>query len=84
MLTLRSAAKFIPQIGNQIDFPVFPGILDYHGNNTIGLSVWAQTPAGGKVGVATKVLGVHSSSLDLSFDGEYLRPGWEKGRLQWA
>lgn len=68
--------KYVPYIGNQVVFPVFPGILNYRGNNTIGLSVWAQEEVGGSVGVEWTVLGVVASSFDLGFDAEYLRPGW--------
>ncbi|KAK3072346.1 hypothetical protein LTR53_006996 [Teratosphaeriaceae sp. CCFEE 6253] len=75
--------KFIPHIGNQIEFPVFPGILDYHGNNTIGLSVWAQAADGASMSVSVRVLGVHESSLDPSSGTEYLRPGWDSERLRY-
>ncbi|KAB8269056.1 glycoside hydrolase superfamily [Aspergillus minisclerotigenes] len=76
-------AKTLPYISNETTFPVFPGILDYNGNNTIGLSVWAMDEAGGRVDVAWKVMGVHRSAFDPLFDGEYLRPGW-KDRSQYA
>ncbi|KAL3425446.1 glycosyl hydrolase family 35 [Phlyctema vagabunda] len=68
--------KFVPWIGNQISFPVFPGILDYHGDNTIGVSVWAMDAAGAKIDVSWEVLGVVESSYDLGFDSDYLRPAW--------
>jgi hypothetical protein len=55
---------------------VFPGILDYHGDNTIGLSVWAQDMAGASVSVNWTVIEAVESSLDLGFDSSYLRPGW--------
>ncbi|KAI7240550.1 glycoside hydrolase family 35 protein [Hortaea werneckii] len=75
--------KFIPHVGNQIEFPVFPGILDYHGDNTIGLNIWAQGDAGASVSVKTSVLGVYQSSLDPSAGTEYLRPGWSSERLRY-
>ncbi|KAK3650132.1 hypothetical protein LTR56_006407 [Elasticomyces elasticus] len=75
--------KFIPYVGHQIVFPVFPGILGYQGNNTIGLSVWAQNAAGASMSVSVKVLGVYQSSLDPSAGTEYLRPGWSSDRLQY-
>ncbi|RDW82360.1 hypothetical protein BP6252_03472 [Coleophoma cylindrospora] len=68
--------KFVPWIGNQISFPVFPGILDYHGDNTIGVSVWSMDVAPAKLEVDWAVLGVVESSYDLSFDSSYLRPNW--------
>jgi hypothetical protein len=55
---------------------VFPGILDYKGNNTIGLSIWAQDVAGASISVTWTVLGVAESSFDPGFDSTYLRPGF--------
>ncbi|KAK0354835.1 hypothetical protein LTR59_008989 [Friedmanniomyces endolithicus] len=80
-LTACIAGKFIPYVGHQVEFPVFPGILDYQGNNTIGLSVWAQSAGGGSVSVSVKVLGVYQSSLHPGEGTEYLRPGWSSERL---
>jgi len=68
--------KFVPWIGNQVVFPVFPGILDYHGENTIGLSIWAQDAKGGSVSVEWTVLGVVGSAFDPGFEASDLRPGW--------
>ncbi|PLB49336.1 putative beta-galactosidase [Aspergillus steynii IBT 23096] len=76
-------AKTLPFISNERTFPVFPGILNYSGNNTVGLSVWAMEQAGGAVDVKWKVMGVHRSGFDPLFDGEYLRPGW-RDRSQYA
>ncbi|KAH7155975.1 putative beta-galactosidase [Dactylonectria macrodidyma] len=70
-------AKTLPYISNEINFPVFPGILNYNGDNTIGLSIWSMDEAGGAVNVEWKVDGVHASAFDPLFDGKYLRPGWE-------
>ncbi|KAI4765020.1 beta-galactosidase B [Aureobasidium sp. EXF-3400] len=75
--------KYVPYIGNQVEFPVFPGILDYHGNNTIGLSIWSQDNVEASVSVGVSVLGVHSSGFDVGFNSSYLRPGWTKERLQY-
>jgi len=68
--------KYVPYIGNQVVFPVFPGILDYHGDNTIALSIWAQDAAGASVSVELTVLNVVQSSFDPGFEASYLRPGW--------
>lgn len=68
--------KYVPYIGNQVVFPVFPGILNYHGENTIALSIWAQEEVGGSVGIEWTVLGVVASAFDPGFDAEYLRPAW--------
>lgn len=77
-------AKFIPHIGHQVEFPVYPGILDYHGDNTIGLTVWAQSAQGASMNVAVKVLTVLQSSLDPASNSSALRPGWTSQRLQYA
>lgn len=62
-----------------------PGILNYAGDNTVGLSIWNQDEASASVSVGMKVLGVYESSLDTAgLDTEYLRPGWEEDRLQYA
>jgi hypothetical protein len=76
--------RFNPHIGHQVEFPVPPGVLDYSGNNTIGLAVWAQSEEGGKVGIDWKVNYVADSSFDVLFDGSYLRPGWSSERLAYA
>lgn len=55
---------------------MFPGILDYHGENTIALSIWAQDAAGGSVSVDWTVLNVVQSSFDPGFEASYLRQGW--------
>lgn len=78
--------KFIPYIGHQVEFPVFPGIIDYHGNNTIGLNIWAQDATGASMSVSLKVLGVYESSLNSNIAGaetDYLRPGWSSERLMY-
>ena len=74
-------ARFNPWIGHQTEFPVPPGILDYAGDNTIGLAVWAQSEHGAQVDVEWKVEYVATTSYDLRFNGTYLRPGWTKERL---
>lgn len=76
--------RFNPYVGNQIEFPVPPGILDYTGDNIIGLSLWAQTEAGACANVDWKINYVLESSLDVTFDGKYLRPGWTSERLQYS
>ncbi|KAL4876531.1 glycoside hydrolase superfamily [Aspergillus karnatakaensis] len=75
--------KTLPVLSNETVFPVFPGILNYKGDNTIGLSIWAMDEAGGSVDVQWKVLGVHRSAFDPRIDAEYLQPGWTD-RSQYA
>ena len=76
--------RFNPHIGHQVDFPVPPGVLDYGGNNTIGLAIWAQSDEGAQVGIDWKVNYVADSSFDVLFDGKYLRPEWNAERLAYT
>jgi hypothetical protein len=76
--------RFNPSVGNEVRFPVPPGVLNYAGDNTIGVSVWAQTAEGGKVDVQLEQDYVLESSWSPRFDGEYLRPGWTEERLRYA
>ncbi|KAL4970271.1 glycoside hydrolase family 35 protein [Aspergillus stella-maris] len=77
--------RYNPSVGNQVVYPVPPGILDYNGENTIGIAVWAQTEAGAELDVDWRVEYVLGSSLDVkSLDVEGLRPGWDEGRLEYA
>ncbi|KAJ7107291.1 glycoside hydrolase family 35 protein [Mycena crocata] len=84
LITDFSDGKFVPQIGHQIAFPCPPGILNVRGTNTIGLSLWSQSPSGAQVDVQWNVLGVFESSFDPGFDASALQPGWTPERLQFA
>lgn len=77
-------AKFNPYVGNEKKFPVPPGVLNYRGDNVIGLSVWAQSKEGAKVDVKLVQEYAVESSWSSSFDSKYLRPGWTKERLAYA
>jgi hypothetical protein len=77
-------ARFNPWVGNEVKFPVPPGILNYAGDNTIGLSVWAQSEEGAQVSVEMEKQYVVESSWSSRFDSEYLRPGWTEERLAYA
>lgn len=76
--------RFNPYIGNQIDFPVPPGILDYTGENTIAVTVWSQAAEGVEMQVEWNLDYVHSSSFDMRFDSSELRPDWTEDRLEYA
>jgi beta-galactosidase GanA len=76
--------RFNPYIGNQVLYPVPPGVLDYTGDNTIGLAVWSQTEAGAQITLDWQVNYVAESSLDVTFDGQALRPGWTEERLKYV
>jgi hypothetical protein len=77
-------ARFNPYVGNEIKFPVPPGVLNYAGDNVIGLSIWAQSAEGSKVDVKLVQEYAIESSWSSRFDSEYLRPGWTKERLAYA
>jgi len=77
-------ARFNPYVGNEVKFPVPPGVLNYAGDNVIGLSVWAQTEEGAKVHVEFVQEYAIESSWNSRFDSEYLRPGWTEERLAYA
>jgi beta-galactosidase len=77
--------RYYPFIGNQIVYPVPVGILDYTGENTIAVAVWAQSEEGASIGVEWRVDYAAESSLDVaSFETGDLRPGWKKERAQYA
>jgi hypothetical protein len=77
-------ARFNPYVGKEKKFPVPPGILNYEGDNVIGLSVWAQSDEGAKIGVQMVQEYAVESSWSSRFDSEYLRPGWTEERLAYA
>ncbi|KAH7137451.1 family 35 glycosyl hydrolase [Dactylonectria estremocensis] len=76
--------RFSPYIGHQIDFPVPPGVLDYHGDNSIVVTVWSQAAEGVEMNVEWELNYTHSTSFDMGFESSYLRPGWEESRLKYA
>lgn len=76
--------RFNPYIGNQINFPVPTGILDYNGDNTIVVTVWSQSAEGAEVQLDWTLEYVHSTGYAFDFDAEYLRPGWTSDRLAYA
>ena len=41
--------KFVPHVGPQFRFPVHEGILNHHGENTIGITLWAMEEGGAKI-----------------------------------
>ncbi|KAJ2896575.1 beta-galactosidase B-like protein [Zalerion maritima] len=73
--------RFNPYIGNQIVFPVPPGILDYQGSNAILVTVWSQDTDGVEIMVDWKLDYVHSTNFDFNFDSSELRPRWSEDRL---
>lgn len=77
--------RYNPYIGNQVVYPVPVGILDYTGENTIGVAVWAQSEEGASIGIDWRVNYLADSSLDVaSLDTKDLRPGWTEERVKYA
>lgn len=76
--------RFNPYIGNQINFPVPTGILNYNGDNTIAVTVWSQSAQGAEIRVGWDLEYVHTAGYDMSFDADYLRPAWTSDRLAYA
>ncbi|KAL2847768.1 glycoside hydrolase superfamily [Aspergillus pseudoustus] len=77
--------RYYPYINSAVNtFPVPPGIWNYSGNNVVGLAVWNQADGEVKVDVEIQVDYVLASALDVKFNGEYLRPGWDERRLEYA
>ncbi|KAI0400807.1 glycoside hydrolase superfamily [Xylaria palmicola] len=75
--------RFNPYIGNQIDYPVPPGILNYDGDNDIAVTVWSQSAEGAEMKVEWNVDYVHKSAYDMRFDASYLQPDWDSKRLDY-
>ncbi|KAH8645474.1 glycoside hydrolase superfamily [Xylariales sp. PMI_506] len=76
--------RFSPWVNTATRFPVPPGILNYGGDNIIGLLVWAQSTEGAQVDVDWSITEVRESSLDVKFDAQYLQPSWNETRLLYA
>ncbi|RAK90054.1 family 35 glycosyl hydrolase [Aspergillus costaricaensis CBS 115574] len=70
--------KYVPHIGPQTKFPIPPGIINNRGQNTLALSVWAQTDAGVKLDtVQLFTYGLYQTDFQFDRDWSYLQPRWE-------
>ncbi|KAM7200018.1 family 35 glycosyl hydrolase [Rhypophila sp. PSN 637] len=82
--------RYNPHIGNQVTFPVPPGILNYDGENTVVVTVWNQREKEGdavEIGVDWVVEYAHEtrgSGYDVKTIGKGLRSGWTKERERFA
>lgn len=79
--------RYNPYIGNQVIYPVPAGILNYSGENTVVVAVWAQSEEGATIGVDWRVNYVADSSLDVvsvSDKAEGLRTKWTEERKKYA
>ncbi|PYH32129.1 glycoside hydrolase family 35 protein [Aspergillus neoniger CBS 115656] len=76
--------KYVPHIGPQTKFPIPPGIINDRGQNTLALSVWAQTDAGAKLDtVELFTYGLYQADFQFDRDWSYLQPRWED-RSMWS
>ena len=76
--------KYVPQLGPQTRFPVPPGVLNNRGNNTLALSLWAQTDRGARLAdVRLFYYGAYQTGFAFDQDWKYLQPGWSD-RSQYA
>ncbi|KAF2086381.1 glycoside hydrolase family 35 protein [Saccharata proteae CBS 121410] len=77
--------KYVPHIGPQTRFPIPPGIINNRGNNTLAISLWAQTDAGAKLADVSLIeYGRYQTGFDFLGIGEGLQPGWSEKRLEYA
>ncbi|KAK4139805.1 glycoside hydrolase superfamily [Dichotomopilus funicola] len=76
--------RYYPSIASEDTFPVPIGVLDYAGDNIVALAVWALQEDGASVDVEVVTRYAVESSLDVRFDGSYLRPGWDSKRLDYV
>ncbi|KAE8152120.1 putative beta-galactosidase [Aspergillus avenaceus] len=67
---------FLPHIGPQSLFPFPPGVLNNRGENTLAMSLWALTDAGGRLeNVQLKMYGKYRSGFGFG-DWTYLQPAY--------
>ncbi|KAI3004067.1 CAZyme family GH35 [Aspergillus niger] len=70
--------KYVPHIGPQTKFPIPPGIINNRGQNTLALSLWAQTNDGAKLDtVELFTYGLYQTNFQFDRDWSSLQPGWE-------
>ncbi|PWY63838.1 hypothetical protein BO83DRAFT_456186 [Aspergillus eucalypticola CBS 122712] len=69
---------------NGTKFPIPPGIINNRGQNTLALSVWAQTDAGAKLDtVELFTYGLYQTDFQFYRNWSYLQPRWED-RSMWS
>ncbi|KAK8114857.1 hypothetical protein PG999_006926, partial [Apiospora kogelbergensis] len=69
--------KYVPHIGPQTVFPFPPGVVNNRKNNTLAVSLWAQTSAGAKLADVKLVsYGQYQTSFKFTQDWSHLQPGW--------
>ncbi|KAH8674059.1 family 35 glycosyl hydrolase [Xylariales sp. PMI_506] len=69
--------KYVPYLGPQTAFPVPPGVINNQGENTIAVSIWAQTDEGATLDEVTLFsYGQYQTGFDFNQNWDYLQPGW--------
>ncbi|KAF2727081.1 hypothetical protein EJ04DRAFT_582284 [Polyplosphaeria fusca] len=77
--------RFNAWVGKERGFAVPPGVLDYVGENVVGVSVWGQGEGErAKVGVGLEMVYAVESSWDARFEGGGMRTGWSEERLRYG
>ncbi|KAK7952577.1 (Trans)glycosidase [Apiospora aurea] len=65
------------QYGKYTVFPIPPGVVNNRGNNTLAVSLWAQTSAGAKLDdVKLVIYGQYQTSFKFARDWSHLQPEW--------
>lgn len=65
-------------IGPQTKLLIPPGMINNRGQNTLGLSLWAQTDEGANLdSVELFTYGLYQTDFDFNRDWGYLQPEWK-------
>ncbi|KFX91010.1 hypothetical protein V490_06125 [Pseudogymnoascus sp. VKM F-3557] len=77
--------KAIFHIGPQLRFPVPPGIINNRGENTLAISLWAQTDEGARISDVKLInYGLYQTDFEFNADWRYLQPKYVGGREKYA
>ncbi|KAK3940357.1 family 35 glycosyl hydrolase [Diplogelasinospora grovesii] len=77
--------KYVPHIGPQTKFPIPPGVINNRGENTLAISLWAQTDSGARLDAVELVsYGQYQTGFEFNQDWSALQPGWSDDRSQYA
>ncbi|KAL5051955.1 hypothetical protein BDW71DRAFT_202096 [Aspergillus fruticulosus] len=77
--------RYYPYLNKAMNaFPAPPRVWNYYSDSIIGFAIWNQEEKKVKCDLQMKVENVLASSLDVKFDGTYLRPGRDEKRLLYA
>jgi hypothetical protein len=69
--------RYVPHIGPQTVFPIPPGVVNNRGENSLAVSVWAQTDSGAKLSTVRLIqYGAYQTGFNFNRDWRRLQPGW--------